>query len=143
MLDRELEEAIQRDHEALNALLTGDPNPKKEMFSRRDDVTVANPLGPPVRGGDAVRSTLDRVASQIVEGLPHEFERISEYASTDLAYVVEIEKTGVRFVGADTVRPFSLRATTVWRREDGDWLIAHRHADPITTPRPLESLFEH
>jgi hypothetical protein len=31
--------------------------------------------------------------------------------------------------------------TTIFRREDDAWKIAHRHADPITTPRPIESAF--
>jgi hypothetical protein len=43
-------------------------------------------------------------------------------------------------VGAsDHVAPFSLRVTNI-RREDRGWKLAHRHADPITTPRPIESV---
>lgn len=141
-MDPDLSAAIEQDHRALDALVMGDPEPKKRMFSRRDDVTVANPIGPPVRGRSALEDTLDRVTSRIAEGKPHEFQRISEYATADLAYVVEIERTGVRLADSDEIKPFSLRATTVWRREDGEWRIAHRHADPITTPRPLESIFE-
>jgi ketosteroid isomerase-like protein len=42
--------------------------------------------------------------------------------------------------GADEMRPSSLRVTTIFRREDGDWKIIHRHADPITAPRTIESI---
>jgi ketosteroid isomerase-like protein len=28
----------------------------------------------------------------------------------------------------------------VFRREDDRWKVIHRHADPITTPRPAESV---
>jgi len=60
-----------------------------------------------------------------------------------LAYVVEIERCpGIKIGGSEESKPFSLRVTQVWRREDGGWKIAHRHADPITTPRPLEFLLE-
>ncbi len=34
--------------------MTGDPVPVTEFFSRRDDVTLANPLGPPRVGPAAV-----------------------------------------------------------------------------------------
>lgn len=36
----------------------------------------------------------------------------------------------------------SVRVTTVFRREDGVWKVAHRHADPITAPRPPESVIQ-
>jgi len=143
MLPQDLVEAIEEDHRADNALVRGDPEPKKQMFSHREDVTVANPVGPPVRGWDQVEATLDRVVSQLREGQPHRFERISEYATEDLAYVLEIERCpGVKIGASDELAPFSLRATTLWRREDGGWKIAHRHADPITSPRPMESVLE-
>jgi len=143
MLPPDLVEVIQEDHRALNALVRGDPEPKKKLFSQREDVTVANPVGPPVRGWNQIAETLARVTSQLREGQPQRFERISEYATEDLAYVLEIERCpGVKMGASDEIRPFSLRATTVWRREDGGWKIAHRHADPITAPRPMESVLE-
>ncbi len=142
MVEPDLAQAIEDDHRALDALVNGDPEPKKRMFSERDDVTVANPLGLPVRGPSELHATLDRVASQIEGGEPHRFERISEYVTADLAYVVEIERSRIRLRGSEELAPFSLRATTVWRREDGGWRIAHRHADPITTPRPMSSILE-
>jgi ketosteroid isomerase-like protein len=36
--------------------------------------------------------------------------------------------------------PVSVRVTSVFRREDGEWKLLHRHADPITAPRPPESV---
>lgn len=143
MLPPDLVEAIEEDHRALDALLRGDAEPKKKMFSHRHHISLANPLGPPVRGWDQVETTLERVASQVREGRAQRFERISEYATQDLAYVLEIERCpGIKFGDSEESRPFSLRATTVWRRETDGWKIAHRHADPITAPRPLESIFE-
>jgi ketosteroid isomerase-like protein len=143
MLPPDLIEVIEEDHRALNALVRGDPERKRKMFSHREDVSLANPIDPPVRGWDQVEPTLERAVSQLREGQPLRFERISEYATEDLAYVLEIERCpGVKIGASDDIAPFSLRAATVWRREDGGWKIAHRHADPITAPRPIESVLE-
>ena len=142
MLPAGLAEAMEQDHLALDELVTGDPEPKKRMFSHRDDVTLANPLGPPARGWDEVEKTLDLAVRQIRGGEPHRFERISEYATPDLAYIVEIERTRAKLGGSDEIAAFALRATTIFRREGDAWRIAHRHADPITTPRPIESVAE-
>jgi hypothetical protein len=54
--------------------------------------------------------------------------------------VLEIERTRAPLEGSDELAPFSLRETTIWRREDVEWRIALRHADAVTTPRPLESV---
>jgi len=36
--------------------------------------------------------------------------------------------------------PISVRVTTVFRRESGEWKIVHRHANPITEERSAQSL---
>jgi ketosteroid isomerase-like protein len=142
MLPSDLTLAIEQDHRALDALVRGDPEPKKQVFSHRDDVTLANPLGPPARGWANVGRTLERAVLQLRDGEPIRFERVSEYASDDLAYILEFERWRGRIGASDTIVPMALRVTTVFRREDGTWRIVHRHADPITTPRPIESIVD-
>ncbi|HVS49680.1 MAG TPA: nuclear transport factor 2 family protein [Candidatus Dormibacteraeota bacterium] len=142
MPESDLEQVIEQDHRALNALVNGDPEPKKRMFSRRDDVTLANPFGPPVRGWNQVAEALERAASQLRDGQPIAFQRISDYATADLAYIVEIERNRTKVGDADKIAPVSLRVTTIFRREELGWKIVHRHADPITSPRPPASVLE-
>ena len=48
----DVDELIERYHLALRELVNGNPEPLKEIFSHRDDVSLANPFGPPVRGWD-------------------------------------------------------------------------------------------
>jgi ketosteroid isomerase-like protein len=138
----DLTQTIEQYHRKLDAFVTGDPEPEKEMFSRRDDVTLANPFGPPVRGWNEVEKVMERAAAQLREGESIRFERISEYATDDLAYTVWIERSRMKLGGADEMVPIALRVTTIFRLEDGEWRIAHRHADPITGLRPVESLVE-
>jgi len=60
-----------------------------------------------------------------------------------LAYVVWIERQETKMGANDELTPFSLRVTMIFRlEEDGEWKIVHRHADPITTPQPAESVIQ-
>lgn len=140
MKDTGLDQIIEMDHQALAAFVKGDPEPKKQLYSRGDDATLANPLGPPARGWQQVNAALEAAASLIRDGEPIRFERVSEYETPDLAYIVEIERTIAKVGGSEEPAPIALRVTTVFRREGESWKIVHRHADPITTPRPVESV---
>ncbi len=138
----DLAQVIEQYHRTVAAFVNGDPEPQKMLWSRGDDVTLANPLGPPARGWNQVNEVLEPAASQLRGGEHAGFERISEYATADLAYRLEVERPRVKIGGDNEITPVSLRVTTVFRREAGEWKIVHRNADPITTPRPLESVFQ-
>lgn len=133
---------VEQYHQALDAFVRGDTAMQKSLFSRRNDVTLANPLGPPVRGWSEVEKTMERAASQLRDGERIQFERIAGHAGIDLAYIVEIERTRAKIGGSGEKSPVSLRVTTIFRREDGQWKVLHRHADPVTSPRPIESIIE-
>ena len=53
-------------------------------------------------------------------------------ASGDLAYTVGYEHASFSMDGGP-VEPITLRVTHVYRREDGEWKIVHRHADAPPT----------
>jgi uncharacterized protein (TIGR02246 family) len=136
----ELNEFRDRYHKSVEAFIQGDPEAQKPLWSARDDVTLANPLGPPVKGSDAVRRHMDQASSLISAGQDYTFDSIAVVETADLAYEVGIERNMVRIGNAAEKVPVSLRVTTVFRREDGDWRIVHRHADPITAARSVQSL---
>jgi ketosteroid isomerase-like protein len=140
--DSEFAQIIERYHRAVDAFVTGDAEAQKVLFSRRDDVTLANPIGPPARGWDEVEAAMDRAASQLREGEPCRYEHVSGYAGGSLAYVVELQHTRAKFGDATDIGSISLRVTTIFRREDGEWKVVHRHADPLTAPRSAESLLQ-
>ena len=135
----DLEQVIEQYHRTVEAARQGDPEPQMRLWSRGDDATLANPLGPPVRGWGQIAETLERAVAQMREGEPVAFARISGYATADVAHIVEIERGRLKVGGRDELVPAALRVTTIFRREDDGWRIVHRHADPITTPRPIES----
>lgn len=129
-------------HRAGLEITNGNPEVYKSLYSRRDDVTLANPFGPPVRGWDDVSATLDRAAENYRDGEVAGFENVSTVLAGDLAYTLEIESYRARVGGAQERTPVSVRVTSVFRREGGDWKLLHRHADPITAPRPAKSVVD-
>jgi ketosteroid isomerase-like protein len=129
-------------HRAGPEIMNGNPEVYKSLFSRRDDVTLANPFGPPARGWTEVSATLDGAAEKYRDGEAVGFENVTTVLTPDLAYTVEIERYRARVGGAKEMTPVALRVTTVFRREDGSWKVTHRHGDPITSPRPAESVIQ-
>jgi ketosteroid isomerase-like protein len=129
-------------HRAGLEITNGNPDVYKTLYSRRDDVTLANPFGPPARGWSAVSATLDRAAENYRDGEMVGFDNVSTVITPDLAYTIEIESYRARVGGADDLAPVAVRVTTVFRREEGIWKVTHRHADPITAARPPESVLQ-
>ena len=136
----DVDELIEQFHLAQGEVVKGNPEPVKRLVSHREDVTLANPLGPPVRGWEQVAEATERATSQFTDGEIVGYEIIEKYVTPELAYVVEIERGEAKVGGREQTTPWALRATMIFRPEDGEWKVVHRHADPITTPQPAESV---
>lgn len=140
MAKNDLDSAIEQSHAALGAIVKGDPLVYQSLYSDADDVTLGNPFGPYVRGRRNVESTLAGAASHYRDGEVTGVELIAKYVSDDLACVVEAEAGRAKVGGGDQLVPWALRVTSVFRLEQGGWKLVHRHADPITSPRPATSV---
>lgn len=138
----DLDRTVTDYHLALDAFFKGDPEPCKRLYSHRDDVSLANPFGPPARGWRLVAQTMNQAAAHYRDGRATGFDRVADYTTGELAYIVEIEHFEARISGHQETAHIALRVTTVLRPEDGSWKIVHRHADPITTPRLAESAIQ-
>jgi ketosteroid isomerase-like protein len=133
---------LDESHRAGREITKGNPEAYKALYSHRDDVTVANPFGPPARGWSEVLATLARAAQNYRDGEIVGFENVSTVIASDLAYTVEIESYRARVGGAQDLASVSLRVTTMFRREDDVWKAVHRHADPITANRSPRSVVQ-
>lgn len=136
----DLDEFKQQYCRSLEAFIQGDPEPQKALWSRGDDVTLANPLGPPAKGIDRVFEAMDRAAAMTREGTDLTFDVVSSYETEDLAFEFGLQGGAMRLGDSPDMVRTSLRVTTIFRREDDGWKLLHRHADPITDRRPIESL---
>ncbi len=140
MTPADLDRALEQYHRAANEFAVGNPEPVKALWSHADDVIVANPFGPAVRGWDRVSEALDFASSRFSDGEVTGTETLAKYETVDLATIHEIERWKARVSGGKEVESFDLRVTSTFRREEEDWKLVHRHADPIATPHPLGPL---
>ena len=138
----DVDERIEQYYRAQREFLKGNPEPVKDLFSQGDDVTLANPYGPPVRGFDEVAKAIEHAASLRSEGTFVEWQIVAKYVSAELAYVVQIEQAEAKIGAREEIAPIAVRSTMIFRPEEGEWKIVHRHADPITTPQPAESVIQ-
>ena len=138
----DLGEFLEQYHGALDAFFGGDAAPAQDVYSHREDVTLANPFGPVARGWAEVESTMERAASNYRDGNATGFETITTCITPELAYVVEVERFAAKVGDDEEIAQGALRVTSVLRPEGGKWRVVHRHADPITTARSPRSVVQ-
>ena len=131
--------AVERYHQALDEFVKGNHEPVMEMFSQREDIVLCNPFVPFARGSEQVVQSLKRAASHWEDG-EVVYENIATYATPEVGYIIEAERFRAKVDGREGSG--GLRSTSVFRREDGVWKVVHRHADPITTVRTVESMLQ-
>ena len=131
-----LSEMLPRQRAAEQAIHNGDASPRVALWSTRDPVTLLGVKLSATNWAD-IEPVFHEVASWYTDYVEYEFEVIAAGASGDLAYTVGYEHNRVTVQGVP--RTYTLRATHVYRREDGEWRIVHRHAD--RQPAPDAPLF--
>jgi ketosteroid isomerase-like protein len=93
-------------------------------------------------GWEQVEAALDHAAANISEGQDVRAEDQITFATPELAFTVGVERCRARISSRQELVSIALRVTTVFRREEDTWKVVHRHADPITSPRPPESVIQ-
>ncbi|MEO6826159.1 MAG: nuclear transport factor 2 family protein [Microbacteriaceae bacterium] len=110
------------------ALHNGDSAPRRALWSRNEPVSLLgawrNAYGQWEVG--EVFTILERAFSDCTS---YEFELQAYDVAGEMAYTVGLEHTSVSVDGQP--RSYILRTTQVYRREGGEWRVAHRHADTV------------
>jgi len=138
----DFDEVVEQYHLAIGEFMKGNPGSSKKVLSHRDDVTLANPRGVVAHGRKPVAEAMERATSSRRDGEIGGFEIVEKYVTPELAYIVEVEQLKGKFGAREDIAPYDLRATIIFRPEDGDWKVVHRHADQITTTQPAESVIQ-
>ncbi|MEV0288092.1 nuclear transport factor 2 family protein [Kribbella sp. NPDC050820] len=131
-------ETFLREYERANtAFVNGDVSLWLPLVSRSEQTSIFGGFGGLEVGWSQVGPRYEWAAAQFRPSAARvEFEYLEKHVSTDTAYYVAIERCTVEYVHRPEPIPHVLRATMVFRREDGDWKIAHRHADPLGPASP-------
>jgi ketosteroid isomerase-like protein len=124
-----LDEIMPRIHRAETALHNGDPGPRHEMWSHTDPVTIFGAAFSPI-GWAEVGPTFDKLASNFSNCISCDWEVVAADVGDDFAYLLAIERTTASVRGSEPTS-YMLRSTTIFRRENREWKVVHRHADPI------------
>ena len=101
------------------------------MWSRTEPLTLFG-AAMSGRGWAEIGRTFEFLGNQFSNCTSYENEIVAAEASGDLAYTVALEHTTASIAGAPP-QPYVLRATTVFRREDGEWKVVHRHGDALAS----------
>jgi hypothetical protein len=138
--DAELADLVQRTEEATTAFMCGEMDRYLELTAHASGYSLANPFGgPPQNYEDRTESI--RAAADFFEGGEARIELVKAHAWDDTLVLVMIERQHGR-VGGLPDQPWDLRVTQVYRREGSEWLLVHRHADPLVEPIGLERAAE-
>jgi ketosteroid isomerase-like protein len=116
-------------YEAELALHNGDAAPRRALWSRNEPVTILGALRN-VYGRHEVDEAFTFLERSFSDCTSYTFELQAYDVVGDMAYTAGLEHTSTSMDGQP--RSYTLRATQVYRREGGEWKVAHRHADTVT-----------
>ncbi len=123
--------------EALTAVANGDSEPMKSLCSQSDAISQCGIWGGVEHGWAEVSDRWDWVAAQFVPG-PGVVTSNTVFLSAagEMAYGVFIERWWGQFTSRSEPSEFMVRATLIFRREDGAWKAVHRHGDNAVEKAP-------
>jgi ketosteroid isomerase-like protein len=106
------------------AVHNGDAGPRRAIWSRNDPVTVLG-AWKNASGQQELDDLFADLADSFSNCTSYELELLEAEVRGDTAYTVGFEHTSASVNGVP--RTYTLRATQIYRREDSNWKVAHRH----------------
>jgi ketosteroid isomerase-like protein len=110
------------------ALHNGDSAQRAAIWSTREPVTVLG-AWKSATGQKEVRDLFRYLETTFADCTSYAHEVVVADVQGDMAYTVGYEHTTASVNGEP--RTYTLRSTQIYRREDGEWKVAHRHADTV------------
>lgn len=106
------------------ALHNGDASPRRAIWSRNDPVTVLGARWN-VSGQAQLDELFARLADSFSDCSSYELELLEAEVLGDAAYTAGFEHISASVDGVPS--SYTLRVTHIYRYENGEWKVAHRH----------------
>jgi ketosteroid isomerase-like protein len=126
--------------EAADAWMRGDMGRYLELVHHARGFTLLAPNGGPASRHEDLAGEFTGWKSYFADG-EATHEHVMTHAWGDTVVLVMIERQHGR-VGDQPDQDLSMRVTHVYRRTGDDWLLVHRHADPLVSALPPDQLSE-
>jgi ketosteroid isomerase-like protein len=120
-------------YDAERALHNGDAAPRLAIWSTNEPVTVMGAWKSATNSPEA-NALFKELEGTFSDCTSYSFELVAADVLGDMAYTVGYEHTQASINGEP--RTYTLRATQVYRREGGEWKVAHRHGDTVANDPP-------
>ena len=122
--------AIARLYAAMAKVANGDISDIKALYAHTDDATSFYGWGGYEKGWQAVSKRWDWAGRQF-KGGSVAYENVTTVVSSDLAYTTDIETFEARMEGMDQPTRWANRVTHIFRLEQDEWRLVHRHANRL------------
>jgi ketosteroid isomerase-like protein len=127
----DFERFLRQREAAAGEYVSGNPEPLGRLVAQEFPATFFSPRGDVTSGTREVWARYERDAALFTSGSDNSFESLDSAAGGDIAYWVGFQRSQANMRGEDQPVPFDLRVTEIYRRENEQWKLVHRHADPL------------
>ncbi len=122
-----LQDAADAFYAAGNQLLAGDPLAFDAIWSEADDISHLGPLGAICTGRAAVMAEFAKESAMGFEGtLVGDERRFVE--TPEMGLLVSVQRTRGMTKAGEPIET-DIRASTIFRKEAGQWRVVHHHTD--------------
>jgi ketosteroid isomerase-like protein len=135
-IDQVVARLIQRSEDGNAALLRGDVDTYLDLITLSEDFSLMSPFGGRPSHGGYSQARWKEIGRFFRNGTLRQ-ELVQAYSSADMVVLAVIEH-GHGEVGGLPAQDWLLRVTLVYRRDGENWLLVHRHADPLANGISLE-----
>jgi ketosteroid isomerase-like protein len=115
-------------YDADRASHNGDAAPRRAIWSRNEPVSVLGAWRNAI-GQTEIDALFASLGESFSDCTSYEIELLAYDVVGDMAFAAGLEHTSASVDGEP--RTYTLRATHVFRREEGEWRVAHRHGDTV------------